>query len=766
MQATPTISTKAAPGARWPRRLPAWLSEGLLLLALLLAWLLGVTAVRREPLHHVIDLSQPVIASDAQIAGLHGLEQNDGFTYRWTTGNFLAQWPWAYQLAPHYIAQVRAQAGPVEPRMLTFLGNERPLADTMPSAEFRVYRLLLPPSPADDTSLRLALAIDPVRETSDARPLGLILTDIELQALPFRDPLTLVLVPLGLGLLWALARWRGAASSGALLLCAPLAAALLMLYARMGLAPLPYLTMAAFSLAAAALAVLLTRSSLLQLGLALLAVVVSFSGMLWASWLSDDAFISFHYAQNLVEGHGLVYNPGERVEGYTNFLYTMLSALLLWLGADLVLWSYLSGIGFALALLLLTYTLGARLIGPIWGFVAALFVATSQSLLLHSARGGGLETALYALLLLSAASVYLWGMGGPAPRAPTPRALVFTGLLLALATLTRPEGALLLALTTFHAFIYDLSRHELRPAGLAGLLRRKLGLVALLGPYLLLIVPFFFWRYSYYGDLLPNTFYAKTGGGLRAVPRGLAYSWGFAQTMGGPLLLLGLGGLVADWRGALRGWRGYMLLLVGVYTLYIIAVGGDHFRGERFFVPLVALIAILLADGLALLMRAATARPALRLAAPALLVLLLGFYSFTALNRTREFDYILRGMDEGLWIWREIGWWMADHTTPEESIAVMGAGAIAFYGQRTTIDMLGLTDRYIARVEVADMGAGPAGHEKRAPDYVLNLRRPTYIPHMWSDYFPSEAYLAQDYEIVTITTRYGRELLMWQRRQS
>jgi hypothetical protein len=41
----------------------------------------------------------------------------------------------------------------------------------------------------------------------------------------------------------------------------------------------------------------------------------------------DDAYISFRYAQNLVEGHGLVYNPGERVQGYSNLLYTLLSAL-------------------------------------------------------------------------------------------------------------------------------------------------------------------------------------------------------------------------------------------------------------------------------------------------------------------------------------------------------------------------------------------------------------------------------------------------------
>jgi hypothetical protein len=236
--------------------------------------------------------------------------------------------------------------------------------------------------------------------------------------------------------------------------------------------------------------------------------------------------------------------------------------------------------------------------------------------------------------------------------------------------------------------------------------------------------------------------------------------------MGGPLLLLGLGGLVADGRGALRGWRGYLLLVAGVYTLNIVVVGGDHFWGERFFVPLVAIFAILLADGVGLVMRAAMARRALRGVAPVLLVVLLGFYSAWALTRTHSFDPILRGMDESLGIWSEIGWWMADHAAPGESIAVKGAGAIAYYGQRETIDMLGLTDRHIARVEVADMGGGTAGHEKTDPDYVLNERRPTYIPDMWADYFPNQAALKADYELMTITTRQGRELFLWRRRLS
>ena len=44
--------------------------------------------------------------------------------------------------------------------------------------------------------------------------------------------------------------------------------------------------------------------------------------MTWLTWfLTDDAFIAFRYVRNLLEGHGLVFNPGERVEGYSNFLW-------------------------------------------------------------------------------------------------------------------------------------------------------------------------------------------------------------------------------------------------------------------------------------------------------------------------------------------------------------------------------------------------------------------------------------------------------------
>ena len=43
--------------------------------------------------------------------------------------------------------------------------------------------------------------------------------------------------------------------------------------------------------------------------------------------VQDDAYITLSYARNLVAGEGLVFNPGERVEGYTNFLWLLILSL-------------------------------------------------------------------------------------------------------------------------------------------------------------------------------------------------------------------------------------------------------------------------------------------------------------------------------------------------------------------------------------------------------------------------------------------------------
>ncbi len=51
--------------------------------------------------------------------------------------------------------------------------------------------------------------------------------------------------------------------------------------------------------------------------------------LIHVTWfLTDDAFISFRYARNLLEGQGLVFNLCEYVAGYSNLLWVLeLSAL-------------------------------------------------------------------------------------------------------------------------------------------------------------------------------------------------------------------------------------------------------------------------------------------------------------------------------------------------------------------------------------------------------------------------------------------------------
>ena len=57
---------------------------------------------------------------------------------------------------------------------------------------------------------------------------------------------------------------------------------------------------------------------------------------LYYQFLTDDAYISFRYARNLSQGHGLVLNPGfERVEGYSNFLWVLLLAAAHFLGLSI-----------------------------------------------------------------------------------------------------------------------------------------------------------------------------------------------------------------------------------------------------------------------------------------------------------------------------------------------------------------------------------------------------------------------------------------------
>lgn len=182
------------------------------------------------------------------------------------------------------------------------------------------------------------------------------------------------------------------------------------------------------------LAASLPRTGFLSLGLFLIACGLVVLQAYFFNWKLDDAYITFSYARNWVEGHGIVFNVGERVEGYTCFLWVALSALGLLLGASIEAWSTVLGVAFALGTLAATAGLARELLPPQYRLAsvgAALLLALWPPLAWWAASG--METTLFTFLVTAA----FWAHVRTEGRSP------WVGVIAALAALTRPEGWLL-----------------------------------------------------------------------------------------------------------------------------------------------------------------------------------------------------------------------------------------------------------------------------------------------------------------------------------
>ena len=96
------------------------------------------------------------------------------------------------------------------------------------------------------------------------------------------------------------------------------------------------------------------------LGVAL--TVFSARTLTYVAKTQDDAYITLRFAENLIRGEGLVFNPGERVEGESNFLYTVGLAAGIAAGADPILLAKSVGFAAGLITLLVTWQIaGTRL---------------------------------------------------------------------------------------------------------------------------------------------------------------------------------------------------------------------------------------------------------------------------------------------------------------------------------------------------------------------------------------------------------------------
>jgi len=432
-----------------------------------------------------------------------------------------------------------------------------------------------------------------------------------------------------------------------------------------------------------------------------LALIPAIVVYVWAAvgfdFCQDDAYISFRYVANYLNGDGLVFNIGERVEGFTNFGWVVYLLFLGGLGLNYILGSKITGIALGVATIVVT-TLIARLFFDNrlkWlSLIPVYLIAFNFSFAYWSQAG--LETS--AFVFMATLSLYLF--------------LIRHYLLVAVLTLVvliRPEGVLVAVILV----MIEVIVHRQRPV-----FTLTCGAVALV-----LLLPYLLFKMIYYGSILPNPFYAKAGFDLDQVVNGLEYTARFFKHYAyyPAALLISL----FYWRKLSDEMKATWLFTC-LFTVYIVLIGGDVLKVHRFFLPILAPASVLVTLSIYLVL-ARLKDKVIYLLSFLLAIGLLGityavprdfitYYEHMEKGLTHKFRHLARQMKQ------------SDPSNFSVALSTIGIFSYELIGHRV-IDMLGLTDSTIARhPEPAIEGIESTWRERRhnsryvlelAPDYVI-----------------------------------------------
>ena len=481
------------------------------------------------------------------------------------------------------------------------------------------------------------------------------------------------------------------------------------------------------------------RWILIAVAAALITLLATAHGYL--PFVADDALISFRYSERLLDGKGLTFTDGERVEGYSNALWVLVVAAGGLITRDLILVGRIAGtIAMCLAVVAFipvlrvmaarssaasTAPAGARAapaapaasgVGTIdrlspLAVAMPAFAGLSLLALSHGpaiwAIGGleqGLQTALLAWAMTLIVMPSLRADSAAAPRADdVPLA---AGVILALLVWTRPDGALFVALAAGALILVH---------GMSMTTVRAIGRLAAL-PALAWFAQLAF-RLVYYDDWFPNTAYAKLAMTRAHVLAGLHYLGEGLWSHVAIVIAAAAGLLVA--RPFRRREIVVPLVIAIGWSLYVISVGGDTFPGRRHFLPVLLCLVLIVT----VTWRRGLGR--LPLAAQIAALIVLGAIHVHQ-QRGDEWNDVAR---RELWEW-DCGLVMSTVRTAfaetQPLIAADPIGCVGYFGKLPTLDMLGLTDRYLAHHRPADFGTGHLGHELGDGRYVLS-RSPAIV---------------------------------------
>jgi len=276
---------------------------------------------------------------------------------------------------------------------------------------------------------------------------------------------------------------------------------------------------------------------------------------LFGGWIMDDAGISFAYARNLAAGHGLVSQPGAPpVEGYSDFLWVLLMAVFFRVGLFHVVWTpkIVAGVLTAGSFLVVSDTMKRTTSwGPGIAATALALVALQPGFVIWSISG--LENSLYVFLisLLMAGVARLLTVTDPSRRS-----VVVMGVVTAAVAATRPDGVIYVVVVPIILSVRACMARSLRPW------LRALAVYGLVAATLLGAMGGF--RWWYFHDIVPNTYYRKGAGHMAGIGSIL---WLLPDVV---LKIRSLGEAIAG-HGAT-----WLLIIVFAGTVFLVSIGQFH----------------------------------------------------------------------------------------------------------------------------------------------------------------------------------------------
>ena len=479
--------------------------------------------------------------------------------------------------------------------------------------------------------------------------------------------------------------------------------------------------------------------------------------------LFDDAMISMRYAYNLAHGLGPVWNAGERVEGFTNPLWVGIMALvhLLPIGLNQTgLVIQIIGASFLTFNLFLVKKIVEHFTDDLCAMLAAVTL-TAFYAPLNSYGLLGMEVSLLVLML----TAVIWLILKSANRFD-----LWVYILLAVSTLVRFDMAVPYIVIFIVLFIGQKDHRKQHLIWGLGLL------VLFLGGQTLM-------RYTYYGALLPNTYYLKMEGWnftLRIL-RGLYALVQFVYYSNWMLIFLPFTLFLFH-----RNWKVALLALVLLGQIaYSVFVGGDawenHGGANRYIVIAMPLFFISFSWSVVELLKKAAETILAPAAVPGgrsnqkifevgwrivfIIIFAFSILNFNALigewksierwSFTRRPDYVAGG-DRNL----QIALALENVTRPGASVAVVGAGTIPYFlPDRYAIDILGKADPYIAHqpvrtsMGIPDIPYMRPGHMKWDYAYTFGTLKPDVIVSIWEGTGEEAAPYLEDYVYPTIAER-------------